>query len=61
MGELKTPDSTPPLDGATGNTPTCVRSKLVFVGDCACGKTSLIKSYMSGNFLYVSRNIYVSF
>ncbi|GAB1601096.1 rho-related GTP-binding protein RhoE-like [Argonauta hians] len=30
---------------------TCVRSKLVIVGDCACGKTSLIHRYVNGAFL----------
>lgn len=52
MGELNTPTSTPPLDSGTGSGPTTVKSKLVLVGDCACGKTSLIKSYISGKFLH---------
>lgn len=58
MGELrkKAPPLTPPTKGSeeSSNTPTVVKSKLVLVGDCACGKTSLIKRYISGNFVQVS-------
>ena len=58
MGELrKTPPLTPPSKGSSdesSNTPTIVKSKLVLVGDCACGKTTLIKRYISGEFIQVS-------
>ncbi|KAL4222531.1 Rho GTPase [Mactra antiquata] len=53
MGELKTPSSTPPLGSSSGSGvsgPQNVKSKLVFVGDCGCGKTSLIKRYMGEDF-----------
>lgn len=33
---------------------TTVKSKLVVVGDCGCGKTSMINRYVKGNFSEVS-------
>lgn len=33
---------------------TTVKSKLVVVGDCACGKTSMINRYVKGHFSEVS-------
>lgn len=59
MGELgTTPPLTPPTKESSDEssvTPTVVKSKLVLVGDCACGKTTLIKRYISGEFVHVSR------
>lgn len=60
MGELgNTPPLTPPTEESADKssvTPTVVKSKLVLVGDCACGKTTLIKRYISEEFVNVSRS-----
>lgn len=45
------PTSTPTLGSGSENVKTTVKCKLVLVGDCACGKTSLIKKYLSGEFV----------
>lgn len=63
MGELRnSPPLTPPMkdshdDGSIS--PTMVKSKLVLVGDCACGKTTLIKRYTTGDFIQVSTKVNV--
>lgn len=40
--------------GATGGDVTVVKSKIVVVGDCECGKTALIHRYVHSKFLEVS-------
>lgn len=37
---------------------TTVKSKLVVVGDCGCGKTSLIRRYVNGDHRDVSITVH---
>lgn len=39
---------------------TTVKSKLVVVGDCGCGKTSMINRYVKGQFSEVRNKSYCS-
>lgn len=39
---------------------TVVKSKLVVVGDCGCGKTSLIDRYVNGKYSDVSKTLYTT-
>lgn len=50
MSTKGTPTGTPVLGQTQSNQQTTVKCKLVLVGDCACGKTALIKRYLKGDF-----------